>query len=292
MKSDAFDAVTVTLNPAMDRTVTIPHFAAGAVNRVESEQSKPAGKGVNVAFALAAHGFRVAVTGFLGRDNAESFEALFSEKGIEDRFVRLPGRTRTGIKIFDPASRQTTDINFPGLAPSSADLETLRERLAAIESPWFVLAGSLPGGVDAGIYREMIHSLKARGGKVLLDASGEALRLGIEAGPDIVKPNIHELQALVGRPLPGEPEVIAAGRELVARGVKLAAISMGGEGACFVTGGEVVRARPAKIEVKSTVGAGDAMVAGILAAQLRGLPLAECAELATAFSVEALTRET
>ena len=289
MKNE-FEVITVTLNPAIDRTVTISNFTAGAVNRVEQVRNNPGGKGVNVASALADYGVRVAVTGFLGRDNSASFEELFSRKNIEDHFVRIAGQTRVGIKVTDPVLRQTTDINFPGPTPGAGDLETLLRRLATMEGTWFAIAGSLPPGVEAGVYKEMIAALRARGNKAPLDASGEALRLAIQAEPNIVKPNIHELEALLGRSLHGEKEVIEAAREIVGGGIELAAISMGRDGACFVTEDEVVIARPPEIEVKSTVGAGDAMVAGILAAHLRQLPLDECARLSTAFSLEALTR--
>ena len=285
-----FDVVTVTLNPAIDRTVTIRNFMAGAVNRVEQERSNPGGKGVNVASALADYGHRVAVTGFLGRENSASFEALFARKKIEDRFVRIAGRTRVGIKITDPALHQTTDINFPGPPPAPANLDALRIQLATVDSTWFVVTGSLPPGVNAAIYREIAMALKAGGRKVVLDTSGEALRYAIEAAPNIIKPNIHELEALVDKRLQSEAEVIEAAKKLIEQGIELVVVSMGKDGACFVTGTAVVIARPPEIEVKSTVGAGDAMVAGIIAAHLRELPLAQCARLATAFSLEALSR--
>lgn len=287
---EIFDVVTVTLNPAIDRTVTISEFTAGAVNRVEQVRANPGGKGVNVASALANYGLRVAATGFLGRENCAQFEALFSRKKIEDQFVRIAGQTRVGIKISDPVLKQTTDINFPGPAIAATDLATLRERLDGVSGKWFVLAGSVPPGIDETIYRDLIGTLKARGGKVVLDASGEALRHGIDAVPDVIKPNIHELETLVGKRLETSTAVIQAARKLVSKGIGLVVVSMGKEGACFVTGTEVVIARPPDIEVKSTVGAGDAMVAGIVSAALKQLPLADCARLATAFSVEALTR--
>ncbi|HSH77431.1 MAG TPA: 1-phosphofructokinase [Herpetosiphonaceae bacterium] len=285
-----FDAVTVTLNPAIDRTVTIPNFAAGIVNRVEDMVSTAGGKGVNVASTLADDGHTVAVTGFLGRDNPGVFEALFTRKQIEDRFVRIAGQTRVGIKIVDPVQQQTTDINFPGQAPLPADLDALRERLAALDGRWFVLAGSLPPAVDVTIYRDLVATLQARGGSVLLDTSGEALRYAVEAVPRIIKPNIHELEVLTGETLAGRREVIAAARKLLARGIEMVAVSMGKEGACFVTAETVVTAQPPDVVVRSTVGAGDAMVAGIIAGQLRRLPLDICARLATAFSLDAITR--
>jgi 1-phosphofructokinase len=284
------DVVTVTLNPAIDRTVTISNFTVGAVNRADATQDSPGGKGVNVASALADCGLRACVTGFLGRDSAGSFEAFFLSKKIEDRFVRIAGRTRVGIKITDPVSKVTTDINFSGPAPTPEDVEALREKLGALNSAWWVVAGSVPPGLEPGIYREIIAGLKGRGARVVLDTSGEALRQAIYAGPHIVKPNLAELQALLGSQVIGTSAVVKAARKLLDKGIEMVVVSMGKEGACFVTGSEAVIARSPDVEVRSTVGAGDAMVAGIVAAQIRGLPLEECARLASAFALQALSR--
>ena len=280
----------MTLNPAIDRTVSISNFKAGAVNRVESVRSNPGGKGVNVASALADHGHGVAVTGFLGRSNAGAFEELFTKKKISDHFVRIAGQTRIGIKITDPVKVETTDINFPGPAPTLEEVAMARTQIAALEAEWFVVAGSVPPGVDTGIYRDIITDLRRRGRKILLDTSGDPFPLALAAQPTAIKPNIHEFEAYIGRSLPNEKEMIAAARELIDRGVELVVVSMGKEGACFVTARESFVARPPDIEVQSTVGAGDAMVAGILSAQLQKLPLRECARLATAFSIDRLTR--
>ena len=285
----ASEVITLTLNPAIDRTVTIPGFSVGSVNRVTHSEDRAGGKGINVAVALAEQGHRVAALGFLGRENPGVFTDIFAARGIEDRCIRLPGGTRVSIKIVDPVHGQTTDINFPGLAPAAADLVALREQLAAVSGGWCVLAGSLPPGVATGIYHEFITTLKAGRVRTMLDTSGEALREALKAAPDIIKPNVHELEALLARTLSSEAEVIAAARELIAEGAKLVVVSRGADGACFVTEGEAVIARPPSIPVNSTVGAGDAMVAGIVAAQLRGLSLAGCARLATAFSLAALT---
>lgn len=281
---------TLTLNPALDRTVTIPGFTAGAVNRVESTRDRPGGKGINVAAALAEHGHAVAALGFLGRNNETAFTAFFAARGIEDHCLRLPGSTRVGIKITDPLRHETTDINFPGLSPTCSDMASLRAQIAEISGGWCVLAGSLPPGVPASIYREFIITLKARGVRTVLDSSGEALREALKAGPDFIKPNVHELEAHFGRALPTEAAVIEAARELVAGGVALVVVSRGADGACFVTANEVVTAKPPAVTVRSTVGAGDAMVAGVVASQLSGLSLADTARRATAFSLSALTR--
>lgn len=293
MSNNIFGVVTVTLNPAIDRAVTISNFTVGAVNRVQSTHTRAGGKGVNVASALADYGYDVAVTGFLGAENATPFEELLDRKQIGDHFVRIPGHTRVGIKITDPECGPTTEINFPGLEPRPGNIRALRRQvdlLSALEETWFVLAGSVPPGVNPTIYQELTTLLRSRGHKIALDTSGEALRYGLEATPHIIKPNIHELEELLGAKLETPEAVADAARELTERGIELAAVSMGARGALFVTGEQAILARPPHIHVRSTVGAGDAMVAGIIAAQLNGFPLSDCARMATAFSVEALVR--
>lgn len=282
---------TLTLNPAIDRTVRITGFRVGAVNRVEQAHDRAGGKGINVAATLAGLGHTVTALGFLGRENASVFTSFFARRGIEDRCLRLHGATRVGIKIFDPLAGETTDINFPGLTPSGGDLEALRAQLAGLEDSGSccVLAGSLPPGVAPELYAEVILQLKARGILAVVDTSGQALRTALLAAPDIIKPNQHELEVLVGRALPTEAAVIGAARALVAGGVRLVVVSRGADGACFVTADEVVVARPPAVKVGSTVGAGDAMVAGVVAAQLRGASLADIARHATACSLTVLT---
>jgi 1-phosphofructokinase len=282
--------VAVAINPAIDQTIAIPNFTAGAVNRVQSSQLDPGGKGVNVASFLADFGQPVTITGFLGADNDEIFRRAFARKGIEDRCVRITGQTRIGVKVMDEARRQTTDINFPGQTPSLADIEHFFDILheLAISHEWFVLSGSIPAGVSAGIYREMVALLSGK--KVALDTSGEGFRLAVTAGPWLVKPNVDELQEFAGEPLGTPAAIVQVARALIERhGITSVVVSMGKEGAIFVEGEETVWAVPPSVEVKSTVGAGDAMVAGIVAGKIRGLALAECARLATAFSMSAIT---
>jgi len=282
--------VTVTINPAIDQTIAIPNFTAGAVNRVQSSQLDPGGKGINVASFLSDFGQPVIVTGFLGADNDEIFRRFFARKEIEDRCVRIAGQTRIGVKVSDEALRQTTDINFPGQMPSPADIEHLFDilRELAISNEWFVLSGSIPAGVSAGIYREMVTMLSGR--KVILDTSGEGFRQAVAAGPWLVKPNVDELREFAEVQLGTPAAIVQVARALLQRyGITSVAVSMGKEGAIFVEGEQTIWAVPPPVEVKSTVGAGDAMVAGIVAGKMRGLALAECARLATAFSMSAIT---
>ncbi|HEY0555672.1 MAG TPA: 1-phosphofructokinase family hexose kinase, partial [Thermoanaerobaculia bacterium] len=237
--------VTITLNPAIDQTLNIPGFAAGRVNRVAESRAHTGGKGVNVACVLADLGVDVAATGFLGAENAEIFEASFARHGIADRFLRIPGSTRIGLKIVDDHA-ETTDINFPGLAPTPDELAGLRERIESLAEPggWFVLSGSVPAGVPDGVYKILIDRIHELGGKVVLDTSGAPLREAMASVPEVMKPNVEELAELVGRLLATLADVRAAARSLVARGVGLVVVSMGAEGALFVDGERALLARP------------------------------------------------
>ncbi len=289
--NERLDVVTVTLNPAIDNTVAVPDFRAGEVNRVASSQLDAGGKGVNVASALADDGFRLGVTGFLGRDNDAIFRALFEHKGIVDRFVRIDGVTRTGIKIVDHVNNSTTDINFPGQTGGPGELDALRAALGELAATcdWVVIAGSVPAGLPSSIYHDLITSLPGK--RVALDASGEALRLALAARPYLIKPNVNELREILDRPLLDEAAIVAAARELQQTyGIACVAVSMGADGAIVVDGDGAVVALPARVEVASTVGAGDAMVAGLVSSAIRGLPLAERARRATAFSMGAIAQ--
>lgn len=284
--------VTVTLNPAIDQTLSIPGFAAGRVNRVVESRSNAGGKGVNVAAFLADLGENVTATGFLGAENSALFDALFRRKKIIDRFVRIAGCTRVGIKIVDDRTHQTTDINFPGLTPKDEEIAELLQRIAALAARggWFVLSGSVPAGVPDSVYAAMIDLVHGTGGRVLLDTSGKPLREALASRPEVMKPNVDELSELVGRSLDSPADVLAAAESLLAQGVQRLAVSMGGDGAVFVDQEEALLARPPRVTVRSTVGAGDAMVAGILYGLVHGLPLEDMARTATASGAHAVTR--
>jgi len=283
---------TITLNPAIDQTASIQNFRAGEVNRVTWEQSDPGGKGVNVASFLSEFELTVTASGFLGKDNTELFRAFFDRKGIRDRFILIPGQTRTNIKIIDEVQNQVTDVNFPGQSPTREDIASLHRMIdeLAIGHDWFILSGSLPAGVSPDIYRELTQRLKAQGKTVVIDASGESFRQAIQVTPYAIKPNLEELQDGLGRSLNSNAEIVQAAGELVAQGIACVIVSMGAKGAIFVTADQAVWARPPQVEVVSTVGAGDAMVAGFVTGKLRGLSLPDCARLATACSIGALSQ--
>ena len=281
--------VTVTLNPAIDHTVFPDGLELGAVNRCRSHHRQAGGKGVNVSSMLGQYGVSSVATGFLGADNPRLFEELFRRDGIVDAFVRLPGETRTGIKIVEASPRRTTDLNFPGLAPHADDLGTLEETIDSLVSPgrWFVLAGSLPAGVGVAWFARLIGRIKQGGGRVAIDTSGSALSAAIDAGADLVKPNEHELGEILGRPLDDLPAQLDAARDLQ-RKVPHVILSLGANGALFLDADGGFHASPAPVEVVSTVGAGDSLLSGYLAGLLTGERAEHRARLATVFAWSAL----
>lgn len=294
-KRDALKAITVltvTFNPALDWTLDVPGLTLGAVNRATAAPLRPGGKGVNVASALAATGHTVGVTGFLGVENDRVFVDHFAALGIDDEFVRVPGATRTGVKLVDPRSGTTTDINLPGLAPTPAAVAELARRIAESPAAWLVIGGSLPPGFLPVNLVTLITERRRRGGAVALDAAGDALRAGLAAGATVIKPNHRELEELVGRSLAGIPDVFAAGRNLLGAHPSLEWVlaSLGERGACLISREACVVARPPFLRVHSTVGAGDAFLAGFIDARLRALDPAATARLATAYAMRALLR--
>ncbi len=281
---------TVTLNPAIDQTVRVDSFRPNNVNRALAISFDASGKGVNVASFMADYGHDTAVTGCLGQENAGIFEQFFASKGIDDCFVRVPGNTRINVKVVDEVNHQTTDINMPGQTPPQEAMNTLLQTIEQLAKScdWFVLSGSLPPHVPITIYAAIIAQLKRQKKRIVLDTSGEALREGIQAGPTIVKPNIEELQHLVRHSLTSEAEIQQAAHQLLNEDIKLVVVSMGRQGAMLVEQATTHIATPPTMTVKKTFGAGDAMVAGLVTAQIQELSLADCGRLATAFSMGAI----
>ena len=290
--------ICVALNPALDQTIEVSDLRIGEVNRAVRAQVDAGGKGINVASCLADFNVAVSVTGLLGRENAALFESLFADKHIANHCLYLSGLTRINTKVVDPAKGETTDINMPGPQLSDDEIkQQIRKLITVLDDHsltmrWVVLSGSLPPGWPADTYTQLTTEVKARGGKVLLDASGVAFAEGLKGGPQVIKPNRDELSEFVGKPLTTVKETAQAARDLLTQhaALELVAVSMGGDGAVFVTRQEALHAHPMKVELISSVGAGDAMVSGVVAALLEALPLAESAQLATAFSAAKLTR--
>lgn len=278
--------VTVTLNPAMDQFLWVDALQPGAVHRVQRSHHQAGGKGLNVATLLALGGQPVTVSGFLGADNASIFEDHMAAHSLTDAFIRIPGATRVSLKILD-AHSGTTDLNGSGLAPDSDALARLRERLLnlAQEGAWFVFGGSLPPGMEVTDFTDLLRDLKTAGCRLAVDSSGAALRAAVDVGVELIKPNAQELAELLDLPDTEPDRLMAAVDALVQEKSLSVILSMGEQGAYFVADGQQRLARvPAPLEVVSTVGAGDALLAGYLAGRLQALPLSDCARWATAYA--------
>lgn len=284
--------VTVTLNPALDQTLYFTQFNVGQVNRVSKERLDPAGKGINVAKVIHSLGHDVAVTGFLGQENANIFETYFQTHHIHNHFVKVDGANRVNTKIVDEINGQVTEINFPGIKCIASNLQQMASvvKQLAEESEIFVLAGSLPEGAPLGIYRELIETLKRYGCKVFLDTSGGALVEGIKANPYAIKPNVDELKQLMGHSMERERDVFGAIDALISAGITKVVISLGKKGALVADGAQRLLVRPPDVRVGSTVGAGDALVAGLVFGEAKGMRLEEQARWATAVAAASVAQ--
>lgn len=257
---------TISLNPSIDRTVNVERLVQGGLNRVVSSHSVAAGKGINVALAVSALGMDAECIGFMYREGSKLFEKRLMMNSAAYNFVWCEGSVRTNIKVFDQSSQTITEINEPGVQVSENDLKRMTElvSLHAENSDYLVLAGSLPPGCPKDFYRTLIQSVEGLGCRCVLDAEGEALRYGLEAQPFMIKPNRYELEMMAGRELKSLEEIRDAAMKYIAMGVSIVAVSLGGEGALITDGDETLYAPVLNIDVRSTVGAGDSMVAGMV----------------------------
>ena len=279
--------VTVTPNPSLDRTIEIDRLQRGAVIRAHAVRVDPGGKGVNVSRALAQHGRpTVAVLPSGGAEGAQ-LAALLAPQLVPTVPVTVAGATRSNVTLVEPDGT-TTKINEPGAALTTQEVSALEERVEelAARASWVVGCGSLPRGVDADFYAQLVARSRAAGARTAIDTSGAALAAVVEASPDLLKPNHEELAELVGRSLITLGDVTEAARSLVVAGVGAVLVSLGAEGALLVDGEGVTLARGPAVTVRSTVGAGDSTLAGYLAGGGAG-PVALRA--AVAFGTAAVT---
>ncbi|UFJ42654.1 1-phosphofructokinase [Brevibacillus humidisoli] len=277
--------VTITLNPALDKTVTVEHFQQGGLNRVKDARIDPGGKGINVARVLRQFNTPVTATGFIAGLPGRQLLDQITEQGIVADFCTLPGEMRINMKVYDEAAKVTTEINEPGFQVTSADLQRIKEKLFTLlaDAEVLVIGGSLPQGAPESLYREYIDMANEQGVKTILDADGAAFLEGIKAQPDVVKPNQYELEQAVGKQLHSLHDTVLAARDLLERsGVKLVVVSMGGNGAIAITQAEGYYAKPFPITPQSTVGAGDSMVAALAYSLQAGWTVSETIRWATA----------
>lgn len=283
--------LTLTLNPALDLTVELARLEPGQVNRSDGMHAHAAGKGVNVAQVLADLGHTLTVSGFLGEDNAQVFETLFAQRGFVDAFIRVPGETRSNIKLAEQDGR-ITDLNGPGPMVDEAAQQALLARLEQIAPGHevVVVAGSLPRGVSPQWLQALILRLKKLGLNVALDTSGEALRVALAAGPWLIKPNTEELADALGCEVVSEAAQAQAAQRLHAQGVEHVVISHGAEGVNWFSVGSALHASPPKVTVASTVGAGDSLLAGMLHGLLSADTPEQTLRTATAIAAMAVTQ--
>lgn len=265
---------TVTLNPAIDKTVVIPNFKVGSVNRIQSLRTDAGGKGFNVSKCLKKLGVSSTACAILGGATGEHLLAMMTQMGIDTLSVTVTEQSRTNLKIIDALTGVTTEINEPGPEVPCSVLDELRSRVAEKISPGdiVVLSGSLPRGTSTSLYYEWTKFFHSLGAVVFLDSDGEAMRLGVEARPDFIKPNHGEMSRIVGKSLSTQQELIEAGKRLLDTGIQEIVISLGADGAVFISSGGIFKANALKVPVLSTVGAGDAMVAAMAYGLEKKLP--------------------
>lgn len=275
---------TVTLNPALDKTVEIPGMALDTVNRITSMRTDPGGKGINVSKVIAKLGGESCAVGILGGESGRTLLAALEREGLRTHFRFVEGQTRTNLKIIDRALHTNTDINEPGLTVSPADLDALlRDLLGMVrEGDIVVLAGSLPQGAPQDTYRVWTAACREKGARVCLDADGVLLAEGLKAAPYLIKPNEDELSRLVGHRLTDTDELIAEGQRLLKGSVTRVVISLGERGALYLRGNEVLYAEGLSVPVGSTVGAGDSVVAALAYADSLGMSDEDAVRLSTA----------
>jgi 6-phosphofructokinase 2 len=268
---------TITLNPALDRTLWIQKARDDVSNRILEEKSFAGGKSIDVSKVLKNLGVDNIALGFVGGFAGRELEGRLLNDGIQSDFVRVSGETRTNIIIHETETGKQLAFNARGPEIRPSELMQFVEQLEKMPCPELVaIGGSLPPGVNPVIFRKIITLVKRCQAKVVLDVDDEALRVGIDALPDVIKPNIHELSTLVGRDLKDLDEIVAAAREINRQGVEIVLVSMGGKGILLVSHGREYLAVPPEVKVESTIGAGDSSVAGFISGLVRGKDLKEC----------------
>ncbi|MCT4660518.1 MAG: 1-phosphofructokinase [Tissierellales bacterium] len=257
---------TLTLNPAIDETISIENFRLDEVNRIKQSRKDAAGKGINVSKVIKALGSKSIAMGLLGGDSGEWIHKELKKMNIESDFVKTSGETRVNIKIVDPQNKTFTDLNAKGAFISEEETNLVLRKFTEniSEGDIAVLAGSLPQNVPDNVYQNIIEKLSKIGVKTILDASGSSFEKGLEAGPSLIKPNVEELEMLLDIKINTKEEVAIAARKLIEEyDIEYIVVSDGGNGSYFITKSESVWAKGIKVDVKSTVGAGDSMVAAL-----------------------------
>lgn len=282
--------ITVTFNPAIDKTAEVDDFYQGGLNRLKNVTSDAGGKGVNVSKTIQAFGGTSICTGFLAGSTGDMIEQTLDSLQISHDFVRVAGNTRTNLKILDKYM-ELTELNEAGPFVSTTDIALLKQCILkhCDQDSIVVLSGNVSPGVSNTIYEELITDILAKGAHVVFDADGELFANGIKAHPTCIKPNKHELAMYFGMQEDASlSDVIKAAKKLLDKHTQLVVVSMGREGSIFISEEAIYQVDALSIQAHSSVGAGDAMVAGIAYAMANHMNLQDTIRLAVAASAGAV----
>jgi 1-phosphofructokinase family hexose kinase len=289
--------ITVTLNSAIDKTLSVPNFRLGRRHRTVEQTTMPGGKGVNVARVLKALGQPVIATGFTGGATGTRIVEQLTQLSVLSDFVRIREESRTNTAVIDPTTGEQTEINERGPKVTAQEVELFVDKLLYLAkgASMCVFAGSLPRDVDTDIYAKLIRELRRLGVTSIVDTDGDPLRRAVRAEPDVISPNVLEAEELVGHEFTDDPDEWAiATREMCELGAREALMTMG-EG-CFARmrpeDGEPepalyrVRLASPALEPRATIGSGDAFLAGFVAARYSGRSAADCLAYGVACGAE------
>jgi 1-phosphofructokinase family hexose kinase len=283
--------ITVTLNAALDKTLEVPSFTPGRRHRTVDQRTIPGGKGVNIARAIKRLGQPVIATGLAGGSTGTRIVEALTEESILNAFVRIREESRTNIAVLDPTTGQHTEINERGPSVSAQELELFRDKLLYLAqgASMCVFAGSLPRGVDAGVYADLIREVRKLGVATMLDTDGEPLRLAMRAEPDVVSPNELEAEELVGQEFNGVDDRAQAVIEMTRLGAHESIMTV--PDGCYSRLNEdgvpaLYRVRIEEQAARSTIGSGDAFLAGYVAARYLGQTPVDCLRFAVACGAE------
>jgi len=284
---------TLTLNPALDKTIIVESFRLNQLNRIKKIHKDAGGKGINVSKMLNNLEQQNTAAGFLGGAAGDYIKAEVEKLGIKTDFITTAEETRTNTKMVDPINNTFTDLNESGAKITEANIKKLKEKLFSDlkTDDILVLAGSVPAGVGNDIYFKLIEAAAEKGIKTILDADGPLFREGIKAAPTLIKPNEHELGLHFEEEFKDLKTMISKAESLLETGIEMIMLSLGKEGAVFITAADKYKIEPLKLNVKSTVGAGDAMVAGLAYGLENNFSLEEMLKTAAACSSATLIRE-
>jgi len=283
---------TITLNPCLDRIITVHGLKLDEVNRWASSHVYAGGKSIDVSRAIHEMGGRTLAYGFIGGPAGRTVEILLDEEGVPFSFTPIQQETRINYIITDTKTRRQTRIDAPGPHISKRELERFYSKMRQIypRPDLLVVGGSVPPRVPTNIYYDIIMEARGYGVRTILDSGGWWLEEGIKAKPYLIKPNVHEAEELLKIELPTEEAIIKAALNLVEMGVEIAVISRGKDGIIAATKEQIVKAVPPPVKVESVVGAGDCTIAGLALKLADGEPLVEACRLAVAMGTAAVLR--